>query len=160
MAQKGHEQGSHRVGGAWKLIAGVEFPTMRPILLFSVLCCFAVPGGAAAQETALPRVERKDFYVPADRGIRLFVREVTSAESKQGKPVLLIHGARVPGLASFDLQVRGGSLAEDLAVRGFDVYVMDVRGYGASTRPKEMNERLHPAPLWCARMKRLEILAQ
>jgi pimeloyl-ACP methyl ester carboxylesterase len=113
---------------------------MRPILLFSVLCCFAIAASVAAQVTALPRMERKDFYVPADRGIRLFAREVTSAENKQGKPILLIHGARVPGIASFDLQVRGGSLAEDLAIRGFDVYVMDVRGYGASTRPKEMSE--------------------
>lgn len=107
---------------------------MRPILIFSVLCCFAIAGGVAAQETAAPRVERKDFYVPAERGIRLFVREVTSPERKQAKPILLIHGARVPGIASFDLQVKGGSLAEDLAVRGLDVYVMDVRGYGASTR--------------------------
>lgn len=52
----------------------------------------------------------------------------------------MIHGARVPGLASFDLPVEGGSLAADLAQRGFDVFVMDVRGYGASARPKEMEE--------------------
>jgi alpha-beta hydrolase superfamily lysophospholipase len=43
-------------------------------------------------------------------------------------------------LASFDLPVQGGSFATDLARRGFDVYVMDVRGYGRSTRPKEMQE--------------------
>jgi alpha-beta hydrolase superfamily lysophospholipase len=31
-------------------------------------------------------------------------------------------------------------LAEDLAKAGFIAYVMDVRGYGRSTRPKEMSD--------------------
>jgi pimeloyl-ACP methyl ester carboxylesterase len=53
----------------------------------------------------------------------------------------------VPGIASFDLPVAGGSLAGDLAAAGFDVFVMDVRGYGASTRSKEMDEPAGHAPL-------------
>jgi pimeloyl-ACP methyl ester carboxylesterase len=85
-------------------------------------------------------VSRKDFRVPGDPGIELFVREVAAPSGKTGLPLLLVHGARVPGLASFDLPVPGGSLAEDLAARGFDIYLMDVRGYGASTRPREMDE--------------------
>jgi pimeloyl-ACP methyl ester carboxylesterase len=54
--------------------------------------------------------------------------------------VLLLHGARVPGLASFDLDVPGGSLAADLARCGHPAYVMDARGYGSSTRPPEMDK--------------------
>jgi pimeloyl-ACP methyl ester carboxylesterase len=50
----------------------------------------------------------------------LFVREVKGG-AEPGRPILLIHGARVPGLASFDLDVPRGSLAADLARRGFDV---------------------------------------
>jgi alpha-beta hydrolase superfamily lysophospholipase len=107
---------------------------MRRVLLLSTFCYCAIPAYVAAQETA--HIMRKDFYVPTGDGIRLFVREVITSEEKQSKPILLIHGARVPGIASFDLQVKGGSLAEDLAIRGLDVYVMDVRGYGASTVPK------------------------
>jgi pimeloyl-ACP methyl ester carboxylesterase len=57
-----------------------------------------------------------------------------------GELLLLVHGARVPGVASFDLPVPGGSLAADLARRGFVVYVMDIRGYGESTRPAAMAE--------------------
>ncbi|MED4755666.1 alpha/beta fold hydrolase [Brevibacillus choshinensis] len=53
---------------------------------------------------------------------------------------VLLHGARVPGIPSFDLQVTNGSLAEDLAKRSFPVYIMDIRGYGRSTRPPEMSE--------------------
>lgn len=84
-------------------------------------------------------IARRDFTVPGDPGIDLFVRAVAApASSNAGVPVLLIHGARVPGLASFDLAVPGGSLAADLAAAGHPAYVMDVRGYGGSTRPAAM----------------------
>jgi alpha-beta hydrolase superfamily lysophospholipase len=97
--------------------------------------------GAARSQ---PEVARQDFFVDGDPGGRLFVREVvtrTGTRSPTGEPILLLHGAaRVPGLASFDLSVSGGSLAVELAQLGFDVYVMDVRGYGRSTRPKETDQ--------------------
>ena len=102
---------------------------------------FALSVGAATQSRS--EIERRDFFVDSDPGVRVFVREVTvphGADKSAGKPILLVHGARVPGLASFDLPVSGGSLAADLAQMGFDVFVMDVRGYGKSTRPKEMDE--------------------
>jgi pimeloyl-ACP methyl ester carboxylesterase len=87
-------------------------------------------------------VRREDFAVPGEGGITLFVRAVAPGEaaSRPGVPVLLIHGARVPGLASFDLPVPGGSLAADLAAAGHPSYIMDVRGYGGSTRPAAMEE--------------------
>jgi pimeloyl-ACP methyl ester carboxylesterase len=91
--------------------------------------------GASAED-----IQRKDFFIASDPGIRLFVREVTASHVTSHFPILLIHGARISGIASFDLPVPGGSLAADLAMRGFDVYVMDVRGYGRSTRPAEMDE--------------------
>ena len=89
---------------------------------------------------ALAEVERQEFSVQSEPGITLFVREVKLRETKLARPILLIHGARVPGIASFDLGVPGGSLAGDLAEKGFTVYVMDVRGYGRSSRPKAMEE--------------------
>ncbi len=83
-------------------------------------------------------VQRRDFYVDSDPGIRLFVREVSTAATKtSGGSVLLIHGARVAAVGSFDLPVANGSLAADLARAGFHAYLMDIRGYGHSTRPKE-----------------------
>jgi pimeloyl-ACP methyl ester carboxylesterase len=92
-----------------------------------------------AASAAPPTIHRHDFFVRGDPGIRLFVREVSAPQSDRRKPVLLIHGARIPGIASFDLPVPGGSLAADLAMRGFDVYIVDIRGYGRSTRPPEMD---------------------
>jgi hypothetical protein len=102
-------------------------------VIFIFAACFANAQPA--------QVVRRDFFVPEGNGIRIFVRQVAAKHGPRSAPaVLLIHGARVPGIASFDLQVPGGSLAADLATRGLAVYVMDVRGYGASTRPKEMEE--------------------
>lgn len=87
---------------------------------------------------------RRDHRVTSEPGIQLFVREVSSASSRA--PVLLIHGARVPGIGSFDLPVPGGSLAADLAEHGFRVYLMDVRGHGKSTRPREMAQPAEANP--------------
>ena len=99
--------------------------------------------GLVSGLTAQTKVQRQDFFVDSDPSVHIFVREVVTASgpaSAFGQPILLLHGARVPGLASFDLPVPGGSFAEDLARLGFDVYVMDVRGYGRSTRPAQMEE--------------------
>jgi len=93
-----------------------------------------------------PELVRQDFTVHEEGEIRLFVREVLAQQPGSDPPILLIHGARVPGLASFDLEVPGGSLAADLASRGMAVYVMDVRGYGRSTRPKEMDQPPSDSP--------------
>ncbi len=102
-------------------------------VIFIFAACFANAQPA--------QVVRRDFFVSQANGIRIFVRQVAAKHGPRSAPaVLLIHGARVPGIASFDLQVPGGSLAADLATRGLAVYVMDVRGYGASTHPKEMEE--------------------
>lgn len=86
-------------------------------------------------------VTRSDHFVESDPGIRIYVREVIDPEATDPcrPPILLLHGARVPGVASFDLPVPGGSLAADLAQAGHAVYVMDPRGYGQSTRPPEMS---------------------
>ena len=91
--------------------------------------------------TAQPQVQRREFFVASDPGTQIFVREVFAGLANQTRmAIVLVHGARVPGVASFDLPVAGGSLAADLAVRGLDVFIMDVRGYGRSSRPAEMDD--------------------
>ncbi|TIU20168.1 MAG: alpha/beta hydrolase, partial [Mesorhizobium sp.] len=101
-------------------------------LVLTAAAMIAAP--APAGEPDLVRAELRT-------GERLFVREVRrpGAASEANSAVLLVHGARVPGVASFDLPVAGGSLAADLAADGHLVYVLDVRGYGASSRPAAMN---------------------
>jgi len=91
----------------------------------------------AVSVLSLPAYASQQFDVPSAPGITLAVTEVGQHHGK--RPLLLVHGARVSSKASFDLPAPGGSLAADLAKRGFDVYTLDVRGYGASTRPAEMS---------------------
>lgn len=86
------------------------------------------------------RATRTDLRVTSDPGVQIAVREVRPARPSPRPPVLLLHGARVPGVASFDLPVPGGSLAGDLAAAGHRVYIMDARGYGASARPRSMDQ--------------------
>jgi pimeloyl-ACP methyl ester carboxylesterase len=106
----------------------------RSALIAVVLCVIHTTGMA---QPATVAVTRTDWKVQGDPGITLAVRLVTPAKPS-GVPIVLIHGARVPGVASFDLPVPGGSLAADLAATGHDVYVMDARGYGGSTRMASM----------------------
>ena len=94
---------------------------------------------------ALAEIERSPFMAESERGIEIAIREVVDpTQSRLGNPVILLHGARVPGGPSFDLQVEGGSLAADLAAAGLAVYIVDLRGYGASTRPSAMNAPRQP----------------
>jgi hypothetical protein len=66
---------------------------------------------------ALPgKLLRNDFRVESDPGVHLFVREVSAPSDgvTPSRSILLLHGAPMGGVASFDLPVAGGSLAADL----------------------------------------------
>ncbi|OCG08735.1 hypothetical protein A9G13_01355 [Gilliamella sp. wkB178] len=88
-------------------------------------------------------LQKQDFYLESCiNNQHLFIREIKLAANKhinKPAPVLLIHGARVPSIGSFDLPVKGGSLAQELAEAGIDTYLLDLRGYGKSSRPIEMS---------------------
>lgn len=111
--------------------------TRSPFVTWAVVVLTMWCSSVLALAASAP-VHREDFFATSDAGIQIFIREVRSAIAKPCEPILLVHGARVPGIASFDLSVAGGSLASDLADKGFCAYVMDVRGYGKSTRSPEM----------------------
>jgi pimeloyl-ACP methyl ester carboxylesterase len=89
-----------------------------------------------------PAPVRDDFRVVTSDGVGIHVREIRPASRRHAEPLILIHGARVPGIASFDLDVPNGSLAADLALlTARNSFVMDARGYGGSDRPDAMS---HP----------------
>ena len=86
----------------------------------------------------------KKSIVPAkDPGITIYVRNKHASGMSHFSPektVLFVHGATYPAETSFDLELNGLSWMDYIAQRGYDVYLMDVRGYGRSTRPAEMDE--------------------
>jgi pimeloyl-ACP methyl ester carboxylesterase len=48
--------------------------------------------------------------------------------------------ATYPAETSFDLKLNGRSWMDFIAQHGYDVYLVDVRGYGRSTRPPQMDK--------------------
>jgi pimeloyl-ACP methyl ester carboxylesterase len=97
----------------------------------------------AAPTIAQPvKLVSEDYFVPAaDPGIQLFVRNKRPTAMTTFKPdriVLFVHGATYPAETTFDLELDGLSWMDFIAQHGYDVYLLDVRGYGRSTRPAEM----------------------
>jgi pimeloyl-ACP methyl ester carboxylesterase len=75
-----------------------------------------------------------------DPGIRLFVRNKHPAgmtQYRNQKTVLYVHGATQAASSTFDLKIDRESWMDYIAERGYDVYLVDLRGYGRSTRPPE-----------------------
>lgn len=84
----------------------------------------------------------EEFKVPSDPGIQIYVRNKRPAGMTQFSPaktVLFVHGATYPAETAFDLKLDGQSWMDYIASRGYDVYLLDVRGYGQSTRPALMD---------------------
>ena len=108
-----------------------------PVLAAAMI---AIPTAALAQT---PRIVMEEMMVPsADAGIEIYVRNKHPVDMTAFRPertVLFVHGSTYPAHTAFDLQLGGMSWMDYIAQRGYDVYLLDVRGYGRSTRPKEMS---------------------
>jgi len=91
-----------------------------------------------------PQLVMEEFMVPAvDRGISLYVRNKhpQGVSNFSGEKILLyVHGATYPSETAFDLRLNGLSWMDYIAQHGYDVYLVDVRGYGKSSRPPEMDK--------------------
>lgn len=113
-----------------------------------VICSF----GAALADSGYPahrfkervsEVVSEDYMVPSnDPSIKLFVRNKRHNQLRQfdeSNVLLFVHGATYPSETGFDLRLDGISWMDVLALQGFDVYFVDLRGYGKSTRPAVMD---------------------
>ncbi len=111
------------------------------------LCCLLSTTAALAQERVqtIDRLVSHISTVPAIAGkpIDLFVREKVPAsilnapdgKAPAGKVVLMVHGGYSPATLAFDVAYRNYSWMEYLAKRGYDVFAMDMTGYGKSGHP-------------------------
>ncbi len=104
---------------------------------------FAALLGACAHQKGATDVVMEEFMVPAvDPGIQLYVRNKRPQGMTSFSPdkiLLYVHGATYPSETAFDLQLNGMSWMDYIARHGYDVYLVDLRGYGRSTRPAEMD---------------------
>jgi pimeloyl-ACP methyl ester carboxylesterase len=91
----------------------------------------------------LPELVTESTMIPSgDAGINLYVRNKRPAGMTHfpaDKILLYVHGATYPSETAFDLPIEGASMMDLIAARGYDVYLVDIRGYGRSTRPPEMS---------------------
>lgn len=84
-----------------------------------------------------------EFHIASDTpGIELYVRNKRPLDHqpKTDRTVLFVHGATYPAETSFDLRLGGFSWMDYIAQHGWNVYLVDLRGYGRSTRPVEMSQ--------------------
>lgn len=92
--------------------------------------------------TAQP-IETRDFMIPGDTPeIDLHIRNKRPAGQRafdEARTVVLMHGATYGSGSLYDTPIEGASFMDYLARAGFDVYAVDVRGYGESSRPSEMS---------------------
>ena len=91
------------------------------------------------------KISVEEMMVPAsDAGIEVFVRNKRPADVnafRAERTLLFVHGATYPASTAFDLALGGTSWMDYIASRGYDVYLLDLRGYGRSTRPEEMAQK-------------------
>ena len=104
------------------------------------IAAFALAASTAAAQA--PRLVTEEMMVKSpDPGIEIYVRNKRPADMTTFRPertVLYVHGATYPASTAFDLKLGDLSWMDYIAARGYDVYLLDLRGYGRSTRPPEM----------------------
>ncbi len=126
-------------------MGGADARSFRVQLVASaVLVALAIiPITSKAADTA-PAVVVEVFMVDAvDPGTKLYIRNKHPGSMQRFSPdrtLLYVHGGSLPSEATFDLSLDGLSWMDYIAQRGWDVSLVDVRGYGRSTRPPEMEQ--------------------
>jgi len=118
---------------------------MRHVLTALAVLLLGVPlvGDDSGQILTIDHFVRVRSTVPAIAGqpAQLYVRERVQAGAlargarAADRVVLFVHGAGTPAEVAFDVPHAGYSWMAYLAEAGFDVFSVDMTGYGRSTRP-------------------------
>lgn len=118
--------------------------TFRTLAVATLLLAWGA-ATALAQEMGekVANVVSEDVRIDADTpGIGLFLRNkhLREAPPQPSRILLYVHGATYPSETAFDLRLDGLSWMDYIAAHGWDVWLVDLRGYGRSTRPAEMGQ--------------------
>lgn len=116
------------------------------ILWFAIsaaLAAAAPTAPAASDELGqrLAALVTQDLRIASDTpGIELFLRykHARDLAPADGRVLLYVHGATYPASTAFDLALDGMSWMDYIAAHGWHVYLVDLRGYGKSSRPAQM----------------------
>lgn len=127
----------------------INIPKQLRISLFFIVCIFAeaisADDGLRSVDYYINHVSLEPFYAnhSTDSRVLLHIREVVAkgrerSVGNDGKVILLIHGSTFPASVAFDLDFPGASLMRSMALAGWDVFAVDLEGYGESSRPPSM----------------------
>jgi pimeloyl-ACP methyl ester carboxylesterase len=101
--------------------------------------------GLRVTDYFVTHTSNEPFYLQQklDPHVTLHVREVVlpgreRTVIKDGKVLLFIHGASIPGYVSFDTDYANCSVMRYFANAGWDTFTLDLEGFGLSTRPLVM----------------------
>jgi len=111
-----------------------------------------VPDGLVGSEHRVRVASRAPGM--AGHEARLYLRELAPAQDapRGARPVVLfVHGAGTPAEVSFDSRRSDYSWLAYVAQAGFDVFSVDLTGYGRSTRPPAMDDPCNVAKAQQAR---------
>jgi pimeloyl-ACP methyl ester carboxylesterase len=117
---------------------------MRVLAIFAAVALLAGGRPVAAATAQIPAIQMAEFMVPTgDPGISVYLRNKHPRGMTSFRPekvVLFVHGSTYPAETAFDLPLGGMSWMDYIARHGYDVWLVDVRGYGRSSRPPEMDQ--------------------
>ena len=124
------------------------------VLLFVPVLAAPLRGDDSDRLLAIDHYLRVNSTVPAIAGqaAQLYVRErvlagtALRATLPADHTVLFVHGAGTPAEVAFDVPYEDYSWMAFLARAGYDVFSVDMTGYGRSTRPPAMNDPCNVAP--------------
>jgi pimeloyl-ACP methyl ester carboxylesterase len=133
----------------------------RRVLLAAPLIAspLLLPASGSAQPAG---VVLDEFLVPSAPGIQIYLRNKRpegAAAARADRVVLCVHDGTFPASTSFDLPTGGVSWMDYMAGRGFDVWCLDLRNYGRSTRDAAMAQPPGGRPLTTAQDALADIAA-
>lgn len=126
------------------LLGGLGLAAIAGAIPFSARAVAAQPAAKGAKASAPATGEMKTRDLRAESGglkLRLVEKFRTGNEEswkQNGKVILLVHGATWASRCTFDPDPEHGySLMETLADQGYDVFSVDLHGYGKSEASEE-----------------------
>jgi pimeloyl-ACP methyl ester carboxylesterase len=114
--------------------------TKSSLIALAVLALTLMAPSLAAQQAlsgTAAIVGHDHFAVREGLRLHLWQKCLAGGEdeaARAGRVLVLVHGATWSGRPDFDLQIRDYSLMDFLARAGYDVWAIDIHGYGQSDR--------------------------
>ena len=104
----------------------------------------------SSKTVAQTELASEKLFIPSGtHGIDLHLRNrrpATMDDFSAERTIVMVHGASFSSGSLYDVPFGGFSFIDFLAAAGYDVYGLDVRGYGLSTRPPEMEQAAEDNP--------------